>query len=194
MRNSMDITRSYQFGKMILCHFTSVLICIVFEAVACWQFLAEPVWQYVIAAIFTFVYAILIYSMAHKLAGFDRKSYTPLKPSLKWGFLWGVVISATIAVAVILFKLNWLIFSVDMAMNNVFSIIYNLLFYIWTAPYYGFIISESGGNIQLFVIVLMLAVPIVASTLGYLAGMNNFELIVKLDSMTVEKQDDDDED
>lgn len=191
MRNSMEITRAYQFGKMILCHFTSVLICIVFEAVACWRFLAEPVWQYVIAGIFTLVYAILIYNMAHKLAGFDRKSYTPLKPSLKWGFLWGVAISATVAVAIILFKLNWHIFAVDMTINNVFSIIYNLIFYVWTAPYYGFIISQSGSNIQSFVIILMLVVPIVASTLGYLAGMNNFELIVKLDSMTVEKQTDD---
>ncbi len=189
MRNSVEITRKYQFGSMLLQHITAVLISIVFESIACWYFLDKPVARYIVAGIFTFVYAAFIYSRARRLAVFDAKPYTPLQPQLKWGVLWGIAVSAAILIWIIIFRLNWILFAVDGVMTNVFSIIINVLFYIWTAPYFGFM-SDTGGQIPLFAGILMLVVPIVASTLGYYAGMKNFDIIAKLDSLTVEKRED----
>ncbi len=192
MKNSVDITRGYQIGNMLLRHLIAALVSIVFESVACWYFLDKLVARYVIAGIFTFVYAVFIYNQAYKLASFDKKTYTPLQPNVKWGFLWGVCISAAVALAILVFRMNWIFFSENGAMTNVFSMIINILFYIWTAPYFGFI-SDTGGIIPAFAVALMLAVPIAASTLGYVAGIHNFDVIAKLDSMTIEQGDDDDE-
>ena len=191
MRNSVEITRGYQFGYMILGHIIAVLIAIVFESIACWYFLDKPVAKYIVAAVFTVVYGLVIYSKASKLAGFDAKTYTPLEPHIKWGVLWGVAISATVLAWCIIFRLNWILFSTDGKMTEIIPVIVNLIFYVWTSPYFGFM-SDSGAEIPAFAGALMLAVPIAASTLGYLAGMRHFDIIEKLDSLTVEKNDDDD--
>ncbi|HIU56277.1 MAG TPA: hypothetical protein IAA61_00525 [Candidatus Ornithomonoglobus merdipullorum] len=192
MRNSVEITRKYQIGNMIVQHLFAAFVSIVFELVACWYFLDKPVARYIVAAVFTVVYAGMLYSRAHKLASFDKKSYTPLQPELKWGFIWGLCISATMAFAIIVFRLNWMLFSDGTSMNNVFSSFINILFYIWTAPYFGFI-SDTGGVIPVFAMILMVLVPIAASALGYVAGVNDFDILAKLDSMTVEKDTDDEE-
>lgn len=192
MRNSVEITRKYQIGNMILQHLLAAFVSIVFELVACWYFLDKPVARYIVAALFTAVYAGMLYSRAHRLAAFDCKPYTPLEPELKWGFVWGLCISATVAFSIIVFRLNWTLFSDGTTMSNAVSSFINILFYIWTAPYFGFI-SDTGGIIPPFAIVLMVLVPIAASAIGYLAGMKNFDLIAKLDSLTVEKNTEDED-
>ena len=47
--------------------------------------------------------------------------------------------------------------------------------------------------IPVFELILMVLVPIAASALGYVAGVNDFDILAKLDSMTVEKDTDDEE-
>ena len=190
MKNSVEITRGYQIGHMILWHLAAAMVCIVFELVACWYFLDQPVARYVIAGIFTVVYAFLIYDRAHKFAAFDAKSYTPLQPELKWGLVWGVCIAGITAAAIVIYRLNWMFFSVDGAMTNIFSIIINLMFNLWTAPYFGFI-SDTNGIIPIFAMILMIVVPIISSVLGYFAGMKHFDIIAALDSLTVEKTEED---
>lgn len=189
MRNSVKITRKYQFGSMLLHHIIAVFVAIVFESIACLYFLDKPVARYIVAAVFTVVYGFMIYSHARRLAEFDAKSYTPLQPELKWGVLWGVMIAATVLVWIVIFRLNWIWFSVDGAMTNLASIIVNILFYFWTAPYFC-LISDTGGHIPVFAGVLMVAVPVAASSLGYMAGMKHFDLAAKLYWLTVEKKED----
>jgi drug/metabolite transporter (DMT)-like permease len=183
---------------MILRHLIAVLIIIVFEAVAFWYFLDKPIARQVLAGIFTIVYGLILYSYSRKLAALDNKPYTPLKPDIKWGVLWGLAISATVAVMLVLYKFNWHHFSAVSEdgtpyITNIAAIIVNLLFYIWTGPYFGFI-DNSGGGIAVYAQILMIIVPIAATTVGYVAGVKNFDLVEKLDSMTLEKNEDDDDD
>ncbi|MGN1115816.1 MAG: hypothetical protein ACI4TH_04545 [Candidatus Ornithomonoglobus sp.] len=197
MRNSIDITRKYQFGYMLLHHLTTVLIIIVFEAIAFWYFLDKTIGRQVVAVIFTIVYGLALYSYARKLAAWDNKPYTPLKPELKWGFLWGLAISASVGIFLIIYKLDWHFFAaIDENgvpyLTSLWAIGINMLFYIWTGPYFGFVESQGGG-IAVYGQILMLVVPMIATTLGYKAGVKNFDLIEKLDSLTLEKNTEDDD-
>ena len=121
----------------------------------------------------------------------DNKPYTPLRPHIKWGFIWGLSIAATVAVFTLIYKLNWTLFSDGTGVSNIFSVLLNILYYIWTAPYFGFM-PDMGGNIPLYTVILMIAMPIAASALGYWAGSKKFDLLEKLDSLTFEKEENDD--
>lgn len=191
MKNSIEITRGYQIGYMILHHLLAALICGVFEAVAAWYFLDKQIARYIVAGVFTVIYGLLVYGSARKLSLLDNKPYTPLRPNIKWGFIWGLSIAATVAVFTLIYKLNWLIFSEGNGVTNIFAVILNILYYVWTAPYFGFM-PDMGGNIPAYTIVLMMAVPIAASALGYWAGIKKFDLLEKLDSLTFEKEENDD--
>lgn len=191
MKNSIEITRSYQIRYMLLHHLFAVLICGVFEAVAAWYFLDKQIARYVVAGLFSIVYGLLIYGSARKLSLLDNKPYTPLRPNIKWGTVWGLAVAASVAVFTLIYKINWSYFVDNGAMTNIFSVILNILYYVWTAPYFGFM-PDTGGEIPAFALVIMVAVPIIASTLGYWAGIHKFDLLEKLDSMTFEKDENDD--
>ncbi len=188
MRDSVKITRKYQFGYMIARHFISVLICLVFEAVAFYAFLTGSPGKYIVSGIFTIVYGLLMYSSSVKLSEFDARPYTPLKPDLKYGILWGAAVSGILLVCVVIYKINWIAFGTDNGLSTLFSVTVNFIFYIVTAPFYGFIVNDSG-NIPIYGIALMVVVPIAACGVGYLAGINRFDLLQKLDDMTFEKND-----
>ncbi|MBR0366169.1 MAG: hypothetical protein IJH94_05145 [Clostridia bacterium] len=185
MKNSVDITRKYQFFYMLGRHFAAVGICFVIEAVAFLSFFTKPVAQYICSGVFTVVYCGILYSAASRLAGFDRKPYTPLKPELKWGVMWGVMISLIIGLFLVMYKINWAVN--NNPDNGMVLFIINIIFYICAAPFWGFI--GANGAIPIWTVVLMLVAPIVACTLGYHAGAKNFDIITKLDSMTFEKDD-----
>lgn len=189
MRNSVDITRKYQVGYMLLHHFMAVVVCAVIQAVAAWYFLDKTVARYIVGTIFTIIYGFYIYGSARTLSLFDNKNYTPLRPNIKWGVIWGLVITATVAVSIVVYKANWAFFSSDGSITNVASVILNLLFYLWNAPYFGFF-PDNGGSINNVLVVVMLLIPVVSSTLGYWAGNKRFDIAEKLNSMTYEKNDD----
>lgn len=204
MRNSINITRPYQFGFMIVRHLLAVLICAIFEAMTSWYYLDKPLAAIIIGSVFSLVYGLYIYSSARRLSVWDAKSYTPLKSEVKWGIFWGIAIAATVAAALIIYYFNWTHFSSEATINtgegavteqgftNIFCVVVNFIMYIWLAPYFGF--AKTPYGFPAYAMFLMLAIPVIASALGYISGKKNFDLIQKLDAMTFEQEDEDDED
>ena len=180
MRNSVEITRGYQFRYMILRHFIAVGSILLFEWVL-FVFFAMPVVKYILSGGCTLAYGGILYSAASKLAKFDKKPYTPLKPERKWGILWGLAISAMVALCMLLYYCSQFVPS--------FGGWLVLLFYLMTGPYFGFLI-DAGGVIPLYAAVLMLGVPVLSCSLGYIAGSSDFVLAEKLDDLTFEKNED----
>lgn len=194
MRNSLNITRGYQFGYMLVHHLIALLVIIVIQLMICLYFLDNAIASNIIAGIFSVIYGGFIYSSARKLSILDGKSYTPLKQELKWGVLWGIVISATIALAIIMFKINWSVFRTsDNSLLSHSFIFINFLFYILTSPFLGFTIGTEG-NINILLTAVMLIIPVAASILGYKAGISKFDILEKLYSLTLEKNREDDKD
>ena len=190
MKNSVEITRKYQFGYMLLQHLKAAGICIVFQAVACWWFLTLTPGKYIIGAVFGLVYAGMIYSGAKKLSDYDGKTYTPLDHELKWGVRWGFMLALTLLLFVAIHIGIWKLWGNGEDLLNVFASSVNILFFIWTAPFYGFM-QQCYGSVPIYLVVVFILLPIIMSTLGYYAGMIKFDILAKLDAMTFEKDEDD---
>ncbi|MCH5211756.1 MAG: hypothetical protein J1G06_01960 [Oscillospiraceae bacterium] len=190
MRNSVEITRKYQFGYMLLQHLKAVGVCIVFQAVACWKFLGLTPGKYIVGTIFALVYAGMIYSGAKKLSDFDGKPYTPLKQKLKWGIFWGIMLSAAMLFFVAIHIGVWKFWSNGDGFTNVFASTLNLLFFAWIAPFFGFA-QQCYGSVPLYLVAIFTFLPIIMSTLGYYAGIAKFDVLEKLDALTFEKDEDD---
>ncbi len=180
MKNSVEITRGYQFRYMFTRHFVAVACIMLFEWVL-FVFFGSHIARYVLSGACTVAYFAIMYSAASKLAKFDAKSYTPLQPDIRWGIYWGLALSGMIGALTLLF-----VFSDNMgAVGGAIK----LIFYLVTAPCFGFMLDEPG-KIKLYAVIIILAVPFAACVLGYIAGSSGFTLVEKLDDLTFEKEDD----
>lgn len=193
MRRSVDITRNYQFWRMMLNHMIAVIVAFVIQIAACWYYFDKTIIKYIISIIFIISYSYMIYSGAHKLASMDAKSYTSLKPEMKWGVLWGIAIAVTIFIAITVYFLNYKFFSSGdgESLNNWGSVAVNIMIIIWMSPYMGFLFN-NGINVWIIAGAASV-IAVVSSTLGYAAGINNFDIWEKLDSLTIEKEDEEDD-
>lgn len=190
MRNSIEITRKYQFAYMLLRHIIALLVCALFECCIFFWALNMNIMRYVASGIFVLVYGGMLYSNARKLALLDGKPYTPLKPEPKWSWLWGIMISATMLAAIGICYANkaWLIS--DSSTTTLVSIALNVIVFIWTVPYYGFLTASGTLMPSVPVAAVMLIVPMLACVIGYRAGMKKFDILEKLDALTFEKEED----
>jgi hypothetical protein len=185
MKDSMKMTVKYQFLNMLLMHLGAAGVTFVFGMVAFWYFLSQPVWKEVLSVIFMAVYCSMLYLRAKKFAAIDNKPYTPLKPHMAKGFLFGLEISVVTFILLVLFKLMWTFFCVDGGVVGVIPTAINVIFYFWSFPYNG-IMGLSEGLMTWYSEVLMLVLPIVFCTLGYVAGSKNIEIIEKFENYMYE--------
>ena len=128
----------------------------------------------------------MIYSSVRKLSLIDHKSYTPLKPSILKGVMFGVCIAVTNVVLLMLWKMAWTTCADSTGLNGV-GIAVNAVFTCLTFPYYG-VMGASKGAVTVISIILMILVPIAASTAGYVAGKYKFDILDKIESFAYEKE------
>lgn len=188
MRESIKITRKYQFGYMLLQHVTTVFFILLIELLIFGPLFTMNIVKYIMAIIMIFCYSASMYTSSNTLASKDMKPYTPLNANIKFGLGWGLAISATIAVAYILYRINWAVFTVDGSMTGIAPVLYNVFYMFWTSPYYGLWSSEVG-IIPYYVVAIMLIVPPVMTTLGYYTAMKKIYLADKLIAFMQEKED-----
>lgn len=188
MRESIKITRKYQFGYMLLQHVTTVFFILLIELLIFGPLFAMNIAKNIMAIIMIFCYSASMYTSSNTLASKDMKPYTPLNTNIKFGLMWGLVISATIALAYTLYRINWAVFTIDGPMTGVAPVLYNIFYMFWTSPYYGLWPSE-GGIVPYYVVVIMLIVPPVMTTLGYYTAMKKIYLTDKLIAFMHEKND-----
>ena len=188
MRESIKITRKYQFGYMILKHITAVFFILLIELLIFGQLLTMNVVKYIMSAMFILFYAGALYTSSNTLASKDMKPYTPLNADIKFGFLWGITISVSIAIVYILYRINWAVFAVDGSMVSLAPILYNVFYMFWTSPYFG-LCSSEGGIVPYYAVAIMLILPPVATTLGYYTAIKKIYLTDKLIAFMHEKSD-----
>ena len=186
MRESTRWTTKYQFVNMLLTNLKATAIAFVFFAGAFYGFIDKPGIKEILSIVFITMYFGIVYSRAHKFALLDTKDYTVTKPSLLKGFLFGVAISLTYAVFLIIYALMWKYAGVDGTINSVPAWIYSIVFWFYTIPYGG-IMGLAHGQMMWYSEVLMLLIPILATTLGYLAGLKGFKLMDKMAGAIYEK-------
>ena len=186
MRESTKWTTKYQFGNMLLTNLKATAIAFVFFAGAFYGFIDRPIMKEVLSIVFITMYFGIVYSRAHRFAKLDKKEYTQTKPSIIKGALFGVAIALTYAVLLICYALIWKYLGADGVLISVPAWIYSLLFWFYTIPYSG-IMGLAHGQMMWYSQVLMLLVPVLATTLGYIAGLNGFNLMDKMAGAIYEK-------
>lgn len=137
--------------------------------------------------LFTVIYGTLIYCCAKKTGEADMKSYSVLKPSLIKGALLGASI---VIISLLLFAVDkgmWAWFCADGELTNMFAKIVNVFFVIWIIPYYGFM-GDGTGIVTAAVAILMIAVPVLSSLLGYFAGIKGINILEKFNLSMYEKK------
>lgn len=187
MRDSMKITVRYQFLYMLLMQTAASGVAIVFGWVAFWYFLNISIVKEILSMVFMTVNFAMLYIPAKKFAQFDNKPYTPLRPNKIKGVLFGCFVAALTMTLTLVFKLMWIYFSNEIGISGGVPTAVNALFYYWSFPFNG-ILGLNNGRFMSYAIPIMAALPIAATTAGYIAGCKNFEMAEKLDEFMYEKE------
>lgn len=164
-----------------------VAICAFVELVLFMGSFSNDIFRNVSGVFFSIIHFMIIYDGAATLGKLDTKTYTPLKFDIKWSVVWGVVISAISLASIAIFKLNWHFGAVDGVLSNPLSVIINIFFYVWQAPYLAFFVM-TPAHLPIGVVILSILLPVAASVAGYISGKNNFAFSDKIRSLMFEKE------
>ena len=150
---------------------------------------ANTVGRTVFSVIAMFFYFIAIYTTSLEIAQNDKKNYTKEKPHILKGLFLPVGYILTSILIYVIYFITWKYMTIDNIIIGTSGIINNMIFVIWNYVYSGFI-SFSNGVMSPMSYLITAIFPIIASFLGYLAGMKNFDITEKLNKAVYEDKED----
>ena len=74
-----------------------------------------------------------------------------------------------------------------MSMTNIWALIPNIIYVIWTFAFNG-VIGLSEGYMAWYGYVIVVLAPVIFSGVGYIAGLNDFDISEKLSKFVYEKK------
>ena len=191
MKNPLYIKRGYQFLVILGRHFIALGICILCEIFGVLGFFQFNFMRILLGITFAGVHFYILYKGALTLAKGDLKSYTPLEYNAKWAILWGAMISVITLVFMLLYRLNWIYFSVDGGMTNNVSVVMNFVFYLLESPYMAFLYGvKTPGTLPWYISAVMLILPICATYTGYYLARNEDKVRGKIHDIMFESSED----
>lgn len=176
-----------QIFSQVLSHFYVVLIGVVFGFTLMTWILGKPVYEAVFSVIFTLLYFLMVYKSAWEIAAHDKKPYVDMQPYMFKGAVLSIGILILNLVLWIMYKYAWSVMTIDGALATYTAIFYNVIYVFNTFMYTGFI-HLSEGHMSWYGHIIIYAVPIAASTLGYIAGLREFTFMDKLMPFMYEKR------
>lgn len=186
MKDSMKMSVAYQFAFLLLIQLAASAVALLFGVVAFGYFLTINVAKQIVTAAFMIMNFAMLYIYTKKFSQLDNKPYTPLKPSLFKGVMFGVVISAVNVLLLLAVSRVWKYWGDASGIQGVLRTVVNAVVYIWTFPYEG-IMDLEQGHFTMISAIMSVILPIAATTAGYIAGKRHFELAEKIDSLMYEK-------
>ena len=173
---------------MIIGHFSALFLADALWLIAFSWTLDKPIWKEVASVMFTLLYFAMIYSSAGTFANHDKKPYTQLQVNKVKGFMFGVMISAANILFVVMYALLWKFFGDGEILTSGWAIVGNVIFMLWTLPYFGFM-NADAGSVSAYSVVIMALLPVIATGFGYLATCKNFYLSDKFAGFVYVKKD-----
>lgn len=187
MRQTTEFTRGYQFWFMLRREIIGLCICAFIEFILFVGSYSNDIFRNISGVFFAIINFFIIFESAAVLSKLDMKSYTPLKYDVKWSLLWGLMIGCISLLWVLVFKLNWHFGATDSVLSNPISIIINIMFYIWNAPYMAFALMVPK-TVPVGVVITSFILPVIASFTGYISGRKDVTISDKLRSLMFEKK------
>lgn len=170
-------------GTHFLTNITIALVGLVFLT----SVVVNPTYKIIFTVIAAIIYAMSIYSKAWEFAGRDKKTTTETEVSVYKGPvlpLGAIVISALLLLG---YLFAWRYLTIDGTLATATAFLYNAVYVITTFTFSG-ILGLQNGSASVVGHIVMYIIPIVASTLGYIAGMKGFTIGDKLLPMMYEKK------
>lgn len=187
MKDATGMTRGYEVRHMILRHFAALAVCFILQMMFFMDLFGYGVIRTITCMVFVGMYFTMIYVASLTYAKKDGKPYTRTCQDAKWSLVYGGIMCGINILSLILFKINWTVFSDGAVMSNMYAVVYNVVFYFLQAPYLSILYTQVSGNVPLAAVALMIVIPLSASFLGYIAGMKNFSLSEALRNGMFEK-------
>jgi len=132
------------------------------------------------------VYALSMISVGKSICKNDKKSYTKLNPIWYKGAVLPVAIEFLNIVFVVTYILIWKNFHSENGFSTIFAVVMNLICIVWFSPYQKLFMA-SNGNISIYTYIIVMALPIVFSFVGYYFGIKNIDVTKKLNFLVYEK-------
>lgn len=170
---------------MIGRHTFSAFVCIIFQCVALVGFFNNDITRNIMGGAFATAYLVLMYMGAWRMGERDTRSYTPLNRECRWSFLWAAILVSINLILCGVYKYMWTNVITAEGIPPVGSIILNLIFYFWNAPYIAFI--KTGGEIAWYVLAMMVALPTIGCIFGYFMGSKKLAIMDKVEGFKFEK-------
>jgi len=175
---------SHQLISVVLNHFVTCLVeLFIIFAFFAWSIGKTPA-QEIIAIILMLLYISMIYIKANELAIYDNRPYSPTKPDYRKPVLWAAVI---ILITYLLYAFFLFVWKSGDSIPVGTTVLGNFLFVLWTSPFMG-IMGSAKGEIMWYSHIFFVAVPMLASVGGYVAGLKKFYLGEKLNKFMYKKE------
>ena len=176
-----------QIMSMVASNAVGIFLCSVLYFICMFWSADKPFWAAVMSGILTLIYFSEIYQKAWACAERDNKSYTETTPYLFKGTVLSIGILVYYLIIWLLYIFTWNALTIDGSIATWTGLIYNVIYVLSTIMYTGFS-TPASGNVAWFVQLLIYIVPVIASTLGYIAGEKGFMLTEKLIPFIYEKK------
>lgn len=147
----------------------------------------EGIGNIIFGIVGTLGYFLAIYSAAGTAHTNDKRSISPLTPKPAKGFILPAFLTLLSIVLILLYKIAWTYGSNGTNVTEIWSLIFNIIFLFWVAPYQPFL-GVAHGHIEPQGYLIILLLPIIASAFGYLASFKGFDLSEKVRSIAYEKK------
>ncbi len=184
MLHNFPIKQSFD---VIKAHALISLVAFLFGVLIFPAAITSPVGKIIFSVVATLMYALSIYNSAYEAYNRDSKSYTEESPYKLKGLVIAVPLSIATAIIYALYFISWRFMSIDGIITGASGWINNFLFLIWTFPFNGFL-DLSNGAMNWYGYIIIAVVPLISSTLGYLAGFFGFDLSGKINKLIYEKK------
>ena len=122
-----------------------------------------------------FIYFSVVYAEAYKIAIHDKKSYTKEEPYFYKGFLLPIGLTIITAILYIVYYLAWKHMSIDGSFVSIVPVLLNVPFVIWSYPFSS-IIGLEKGFMEWYGYIIVVAIPVIFSGIGYIAGLKEFDI------------------
>ena len=186
MKGMFKYTKKGQMLDVLKSHAANALIFIFLwlAMVALWT---NKVGGYIFTAIAVVSNFFAIYACGERAAKNDQKSYIEGDPDLKKCLYIPALLVLVNLAFVGLYKATWVFGSDGNSIQELWSLITNIISIAWFAVY-GSLAGMDKGNFSLIGVIFIVGLPYLSYFLGYLAGVKKFDINEVLFGFMYEKK------
>ena len=176
-----------QFLSVLLSHIITVMLLALFLFMFVALIMDKPAIYTLVSVFMSLIYFFGLYSKGIELAHRDKLSYTTTSVYLFKGAVLSLSIMVWNFVLWLLYIFAWNFLTIDGQLFSFTGIFYNILYVFNTFMFSG-LAKISNGYVDWYAHLLIYLVPLVALTLGYIAGIYDFSIVEKLSPFIYEQK------